>query len=718
LLGALLIALICLGGGLYRLDRMLEPGAAGIAGWLPAALATEPPEAPALRLASRELAPVAAALCLLLGPLFERWSLLAGGLLFAASSGLVLLAAVLAGYAGGLVMAPGALLAAVLLALMIGTLARLGSAAASRAPNVPSSADALALMPALAEQSTAPILIFDTDGCIRSCNPAVCEMFGYGTGDLVGTSFGRLLDLPDHDQPRLFRRSDGPVRALMARRRNGQRLRLHASLSTLEWRGDRLRVAVLHDVSEALADQELSALSDDATGLCNHVLFYDRIDQAILAADRAQQPAAVCVIHLNLFKLIASTLGQPFADELIGLLVGRIQQGLRRSDTLARLGSAELALLVPGLAQPEQAAGSARRIAELTTQPFAVQGLEVDLEVNIGVAAYPQHGHDKHALIQHAEAAMLRARRTQQTVVVHDEGSDVQDEAEHELRDNLRAAIEDNLLSVQFLPKLSLPAERLVGVEALVRWEHPQHGQVAPARFLRLAEGTGLILPLTLRVLSLTLDQQRIWRAEGWDLAVAINLANSCLQNSQFPNILAHVLQTAEGQADRLVFEITEGALASNPSRVLETLQCLASQGCQLSLDDFGTGSFSLSFLRKLPIHELKIDRSFVVAMRDDADAAAVVRSAISLGKSLDLRVVAEGVEDDETLEELRRLQCDEVQGYLIGPPMTADAFAGWLHQGGHDRRSDTGDGDRPPDTGDDRPPDRTSGALEPLSAA
>jgi diguanylate cyclase (GGDEF)-like protein/PAS domain S-box-containing protein len=598
----------------------------------------------------------------------------------------VLLGAAAASHAGGLALAPGALLAAVLLALAIGMLTRLAAAAESRTASVPGNADLAPLMPALAEQSTAAILTFDCDGRIRSCNRALCEMFDYARGELVGTSFGRLLEVPEHDQPRLFRRSDGPLRALIGRRRNGQRIQLHASLSSLEWRGDRVRAAILYDVAELLADHELSALSDDATGLCNRVLFYDRIDQAILAADRTQQPVAVFVIHLALFKLIADTLGQAFAHELLRLLVDRIQQGLRRSDTLARLGETELGLLVPGLARPEQTAGSARRIAELAAQPFAVQGLEVDLQVNVGVAVFPQHGHDKHVLIQRAEAAMLQARRTQQTVVAHDKSSDGQDDAEHELRDNLRAAIEHNLLTVQFLPKLSVRSGRLVGVEALARWEHAQHGQVATERFLRLAEETGLILPLTLRVLNLALDQQRMWRSDGRDLAVAINLASSCLQNPQFPAILTHVLRTASGRADRLVFEITESALTSNPARVLDTLQRLAGLGCQLALDDFGTGSFSLSSLRKLPIHELKIDRSFVRAMRDDADAAAVVRSAISLGKSLDLRVVAEGVEDEATLAELRRLQCDEVQGYLIGPPMTADAFGSWLEQGGHER--------------------------------
>jgi EAL domain-containing protein (putative c-di-GMP-specific phosphodiesterase class I) len=214
-------------------------------------------------------------------------------------------------------------------------------------------------------------------------------------------------------------------------------------------------------------------------------------------------------------------------------------------------------------------------------------------------------------------------------------------------------------LTVHYLPKLSVAPERLVGVEALVRWEHPQYGQVPPARFLRLAEESGLILPLTLRVLCLTLHQQRAWRSENWDLAVAINLASASLQNPQFPTILAHALQAGAGQAECLVFEITESALTSNPARVLDTLQRLAGLGCRLSLDDFGTGSLSLTFLRRVPIHELKIDRSFVQVMTSDPDAAAVVRSAISLGRSLDLRVVAEGVEDADTLAELRRLQCD-----------------------------------------------------------
>jgi diguanylate cyclase (GGDEF)-like protein/PAS domain S-box-containing protein len=682
LLGALLIALVCLGGGLAHLDRLLAPVTAWIAAWLPAAepgqLATPPP-----MIAIRELALLAAAACLALGPLLYRWSFAWGLLAVAAWTGLVLAGVALASYVGIGAAPPGPLVAAGLAAFATATLLRHVDADEGSEPARSGRAGRAALMPPLAERSTAAILTFDCDGRIRSCNPALGQMFGYAADDLVGTSFGQLLEVADRDQPRLFRRGDGPVRALVGRRRSGQRMHLQAALSSLEWQGERLRVAVLHDVSEVMAENALLALRDEATGLCNRVLFYDRIDQAILAAERTQQATAVFVIHLNLFRLIGDTLGEAFAAELIGALISRIQDGLRRSDTLARLGDAELGLLVPGLARAEHAAASAERIAELTRQPFAVQGLEVGLEVNIGVAVYPLHGHDKHALVQRAEAAMLQARRTQQAVVLEAESGEGEDEAEGQLRDDLRAAIENDRLTVQFLPKLSVATERLVGVEALVRWEHPEHGQIATARFLRLAEDSGLILPLTLRVLRLTLEQQRAWRSENWDLAVAINLAGACLQNPQFANLLAHVLQTGEGRAERLVFEVTESALTSNQSRVLDALQRLAAQGCQLSLDDFGTGSFSLSFLRKLPIHELKIDCSFVQAMKTDPDAAAIVRSAISLGQSLELRVVAEGVEDGDTLGELRRLGCDEVQGYLIGPPMTAAAFAGWLQQSG-----------------------------------
>jgi diguanylate cyclase (GGDEF)-like protein/PAS domain S-box-containing protein len=689
LLGALLIALVCLGGGLDSLEHLLLPVTAWTSGVLPGAIDADQHGTLPPRLSSGELAAIAAVVCFALGLLFQRWSLFWGLAALAAWTSLVVAGVAAASYAGLAAPWAGPLLAAGVVALAIPALTRIADAAEGSGTARSSHPGDVALMPPLVAGSTAAFLTFDCDGRIRSCNDALGEMFGYAAGDLVGTSFGRLLEVPEQDQPRLFRRGDGPVRALVGRRRSGQRMHLHAALSSLEWHGERLRVAVLNDVSEVLAEKELLVLSDETTGLCNHVLFYDRIDQAILAAERAQQATAVFVIHLNLLKLIGDTLGTRFADELIGALIGRIQDGLRRSDTLARLGDTELGLLVPGLSRAEHAIASAERIAELTRKPFTIQGLEVGLEVNIGVAVYPQHGHDKHALVQRAEAAMLQARRTQQTVVIHTGLKDTQDDAESELRDDLRNAIESNLLTVEFLPKLSMETERLVGVEALVRWEHPQHGQIAPARFLRMAEEGGLMLPLTLRVLSLTLRQQRAWRSENWDLAVAINLGGACLQNPEFPNVLAHVLQTGEGQAERLVFEITESALTSNPSRALDALQRLAAQGCRLSLDDFGTGSFSLSFLRKLPIHELKIDCSFVQAMRSDPDAAAIVRSVISLGRSLDLRVVAEGVEDAATLDELRRLQCDEVQGYLIGPPMTAADFARWLRQAGQDRSAD-----------------------------
>ena len=214
-----------------------------------------------------------------------------------------------------------------------------------------------------------------------------------------------------------------------------------------------------------------------------------------------------------------------------------------------------------------------------------------------------------------------------------------------------------------------------------MRWRHPDHGDVPTERVLPVAEQAGLMLPLTLRVLAMTLAQQQAWRAEGRQIPVSLNVSASCIRNPEFALVIRQVLKTWDGDARQLAFEISENALAKDPGVVQRTLEQIAAQGCRLALDDFGTCSFSLSSLRKLPVQALKIDRCFVAAMTRDPDAAAIVRSAVSLGKSLGLSVVAEGVEDQATLEELRAIGCDQAQGYLIGPPLPAAALAEWLRQ-------------------------------------
>jgi diguanylate cyclase (GGDEF)-like protein len=410
-------------------------------------------------------------------------------------------------------------------------------------------------------------------------------------------------------------------------------------------------------------------------------VFYDRIDQAILAAERTHRPLAVFVIHLNLFKTIRETMGESFGDELIRQAGARLQGLLRRSDTLARMGSCELAGLLPELSPADHAITKAQWITQAMPAPFCIEGVKTSIDVSVGVAAYPQHGRDRHRLVQAAENAMLNARRSQQGVMVAGQVDETATNREIGLRDDLREAIEEDRLTLEFQPKLDLGSGGLAGLEALVRWHHPDHGNLPTERVLPVAEQSALMLPLTLRVLAMTLAQQHAWRAEGWQIPVSVNVSASCVRNPEFALVLRQVLKTWDGDARQLALEISEDALAKDPAVVQQTLEQIAALGCGLALDDFGTSSFSLSSLRKLPVQALKIDRCFVAAMRQDNDAATIVRSAISLGKSLGLSVVAEGVEDQSTLDELREIGCDQAQGYLIGTPLPPAALAEWLRR-------------------------------------
>ena len=535
-------------------------------------------------------------------------------------------------------------------------------------------------MPPLAASSGAAILTFDGDGMIRSCNRAAEAMFGYGGRELSGMPFRNLLAGAERDNLRLPVRSEGTSCELSARRKNGQCFELGAALSTMELgEGRLLRVAVLQDITQLHTPREARSLFDDTTGLPLGVLFADRIDQAVLAADRAAETVALLCIHLKLLRTIRGTMGDALADELLTQAVARLRQGLRRSDTLGRTGAAELALLLPGAGDAHAIERKAAWVARELSRTFVVQDLEIGLEAHVGLATYPVDGRTTHDLQQRAEVAMLAARRALRLVTAYPEAGALPSSEELLLLDELREAIENDQFFLEYLPKLDLRSDRFDGVEVLVRWQHPQQGVIEADKFISIAERNGLILPLTLRVITLAIGQLQAWQSAGITLSVALNLSVDLLRNPQFPNILSHVLASCGGRADQLLLEISERALAQDPTSILNTLRGLQTQGHRISLDDFGTGSLSLPFLQKLPIVELKIDRSFVTTMARDPDAAVVVRSAISLANTLDLRVAAVGVENRETLDRLRELGCAEVQGYFVGSPMTAAKLEPWL---------------------------------------
>jgi diguanylate cyclase len=441
-------------------------------------------------------------------------------------------------------------------------------------------------------------------------------------------------------------------------------------------------IAILRDITERKAQEaelERMALHDALTGLPNRTLLNDRIENAIRSARRAREQMAVLLLDLDRFKDVNDTLGHHVGDLLLTEIGPRLQQPLRSSDTVARLGGDEFAILLLGPTDLMMACRVAERIVEGLRRPFAIRELTLEVGVSIGVALYPEHGASAHELLQHADVAMYAAKRDHVGFVVYSAEADTHSVRQLTLTGQLRRAIEDDQMILEFQPKIDARTSGISGVEALVRWQHPEHGAIPPDEFIHSAEQTGLIKPLTLWVLNAALSGLNAWQQEGCEFGVAVNLSVKSLHDPQLPETVRMLLQSWNQRPELLTFEITESALMADPETALSVLARIAEIGCRLSLDDFGTGYSSLAYLQKLPIDELKIDRSFVVAMTRDDNAAVIVRSVVKLAKGLGLSVVAEGVESEEAFARLRALGCDHVQGFLFGPSMGADHFRAWL---------------------------------------
>jgi EAL domain-containing protein (putative c-di-GMP-specific phosphodiesterase class I) len=305
----------------------------------------------------------------------------------------------------------------------------------------------------------------------------------------------------------------------------------------------------------------------------------------------------------------------------------------------------------------------------------------LDVEASIGVALYPDHGDGPEELLQHADIAMYVAKETHAGFVLFDPSQDQHSPRRLALLGELRRAIDQQQLLLHYQPKVDAHIGQVLGVEALVRWQHPEHGLLPPGEFIPLAERTGLITPLTHYVLDAALRQCNAWRQAGHELAVAVNVSARRLLDLEFPDEVAGLLARWEVPARLLVVEITESTIMADPTHAIQILERLNARGVEVSIDDFGTGYSSMAYLKSLPVHELKVDRSFVSKMTSNPSDAVIVRSTVDLGRNLGLRVVAEGVEDSVTLQELDALGCDAVQGYYISRPVPADDLISWLEQ-------------------------------------
>ncbi len=434
--------------------------------------------------------------------------------------------------------------------------------------------------------------------------------------------------------------------------------------------------------SRDIAERQLrhQALHDSLTGLPNRILFHDSVVRAIEEAQLDGSELAVFMMDLDRFKEVNDTLGHASGDRMLREVGRRLQDALREGDSIARLGGDEFAVLVPQ-ARRMQVLEVVRRVRGAIEQSIALDGLPVSVEVSIGIARYPRDGADVDSLLRRADTAMYVAKDTNVGYAFYDASVDTHASSRLALIGELRRALEERELVLHYQPKISVRSGRIAGVEALVRWHHPERGLVMPDDFIPIAQETSLIKALTIYVINEAGQQWRSWADEGRRLPIAVNLSMRNLIDPTFPGEVATLLGKWRMPAAMLKLEITESSIVEDPWRTKDVLERLGAMGLRLSVDDFGTGYSSLAYLKRLPIDEIKIDRSFVTAMVAREEDEIIVRSTIDLGRNLGLEVVAEGVETRAIMERLAQFGCDVAQGYYLSRPVPSDELAIWLDE-------------------------------------
>jgi diguanylate cyclase (GGDEF)-like protein/PAS domain S-box-containing protein len=557
--------------------------------------------------------------------------------------------------------------------------------------------EALARFEAMYHGAPIGIAMISPEGHVVESNVALREMLGFSAEELAERPFSAYTHPDDVGE------NSDAFREVMAGERDGYRMEkryvrkdgatvwgnVSVSLVRDAAGSPSFAVGMLENVTERkLAEEALKrqaelnrhqALHDSLTGLPNRVLFRERIEQALKRAERDGDQVAVLLMDLDRFKEVNDALGHHAGDALLVEVGRRLPAVLRGSDTVARLGGDEFGMLLIAPGGAERVVPLVERIHRALQEPVVVSDLPLEIEASVGVSVYPADGLDSETLLRRADVAMYSAKESNLPYAFFDEASHHQDPTRLTLVAELRRALEERELVLHYQPKAILDGAAITSVEALVRWEHPERGLLAPDEFIGLAERTGLIRPLTLYVIDEALRQCRAWQAEGLELSVAVNLSARNLLDFEFPARVEELLERWQVERGRLELEITESTMLADPARTKLILDRLSGMGVRLSIDDFGTGYSSLAYLKRLPVDEIKIDRSFVMNMAHDEDDAVIVRSTIDLGRNLGLEVVAEGVETVEAWERLKALGCTIAQGYYLSPPVAAEHLSEWL---------------------------------------
>jgi len=452
-------------------------------------------------------------------------------------------------------------------------------------------------------------------------------------------------------------------------------IRQHDEIGKLAGAFNRMRTGI----AEREEQIRLQATHDSLTGLPNRTLFFDRLSYAIADAKRSAGWIGMIMMDLDRFKDINDTLGHHFGDDLLIEIGRRLNHTLRESDTVARLGGDEFAVMF-AVTDPRHAEHVAQKIESALESPFVLGGVSIEIAGSMGIAIFPQHAGDAATLMKRADIAMYEAKKNHSSFAIYEPGRD-----EHSLRrlailSELRHAVARDELVLHYQPKIDVGTGRAVHAEALVRWNHPVHGKLPPDEFIPLAEQSGNISMITKWVLRRAIADCGEWNASGVELTVAVNLSALDLFDAELPTYISGLLSEVGLPASKLVLELTESAVMRDPSYALRILRDLKHRGITLAIDDYGTGYSSLAHLKRLPVDELKIDKSFVLNLRNAAtDDIVIVRSTIELGHNMGLRVIAEGVENAEAWQILKTLGCDMAQGYFVSPPLPANEFRVWI---------------------------------------
>ena len=528
-------------------------------------------------------------------------------------------------------------------------------------------------------------------GLIESFNQSARRLFGYREEEVIGRPLQLIIAPSHHDDvadPRLARWSllsanDIPAEPIetVGCRKDGSCFPIEVDMSQMQIGERTFTIGCIRDISGRKAYTEAlehRTLHDELTGLPNRALFGDRMDRAIADADRADEPRGVLLIDLDEFRAINEQLGRENGDIVLQTVAERLRNAVRNSDTVARMGGDEFGILPSDETDVETAEAIAWKIRTAFEEPFLVSGHVINVRASIGIAFFPQHGRATPDLLRRASLAMREAKQSGSGLGVFI--AEPEDPTAHRLKllSELREGIPRGELVLHFQPKVDLRTRRTTGVEALVRWNHPRDGLLQPAQFMPEASRSELIEPLTTWVLAEALHQQREWSDAGLDLTMAVNIsARSLSRGSSLPDTVAQLTETWGATPGTLILELTENALIDAEGPVV--LELLHAMGERVAIDDFGTGHSSLVYLQRLPIDEIKVDRSFVMNLATVSSDAATVRSTIDLAHNLGLTVVAEGVEDDTALEMLIEYGCDSAQGYFFSRPCPAAQLTAWL---------------------------------------